>query len=168
MTWRDRPSGSKREFANIATAPSSLPLTSSPAVHRVPLCRQWGLKPEKHSLFCHGWSPPVYFPLPREQFPLPTQGVAAVAVSNTATGMGPEPGRDERLYLIRRHAARCRACRKHMSPVKQIVKASITSLWWSQSQQPAFPAPFPASGTGPQPRGCSPHPTEMGQPHSEL
>lgn len=31
----------------------------------------------------------------------------------------------------RRHAAHWLACRKHMSPVKQIMKASITSLCWS-------------------------------------
>lgn len=45
-----------------------------------------------------------------------------------------QPGRDERPYLIRQHAACRRACRKHMSLVKQIVKASITSLWQSLAE----------------------------------
>lgn len=76
-------------------------------------------------------------------FPFPHREQRPVAVSNAAVGMGPALPHTGRArqgrapawpYLIRRHAACCRACRKHMSLVKQIVKASITSLWRSRTE----------------------------------
>lgn len=76
-------------------------------------------------------------------FPFPHRELWPIAVSNGAAGMRPRLPRAGRArqgraparpYLIRRHAARRRACRKHMSPVKHIVKASITSLWRSWAE----------------------------------
>lgn len=64
-----------------------------------------------------------------------------------------------------------------MSPVKQIVKASITSLWRNRAEfVPTASAsctfsrernqPSPPQGA-PRPP-CSPRPIEMGQPHGDL
>lgn len=106
------------------------------------------------------------FPFPhRQRRPRGRTGGAGAVPSLRAGGDGLGWAR----AAVPRHAAHRLACRKHMSPVKQIVKASITSLWRTNSRHPqphALPSPIARSGARPGVRMLGSLPREMGWPHT--